>query len=74
MLLTLGERSLSRAAKALSLPKSALEYARVRAEIPGVSVARVVLVGHGVLVGDDRPRSKTQPKEEGAARSRPLWS
>ena len=35
---------------------------RVReAEIPGVSVAGVVLVGHGVLVGDYRPRSKTQP-------------
>jgi hypothetical protein len=48
---------------------------RVReVEIPGVSVAGVVLVGHGVLVGDCRPRSKTQPKEEGAARSRPLWS
>ena len=35
---------------------------RVReVEIPGVSVAGVVLVGHGVLVGDYRPRSKTQP-------------
>ena len=57
MLLTLGERPLSRAAKAFSV----LEYARLWAEIPGVSVAGVVLVGHGVLVGDYRPRSKTQP-------------
>ena len=57
MLLTLGERPLSRAAKAFSV----LEYARLWAEIPGVSVAGVVLVGQGVLVGDYRTRAKTQP-------------
>ena len=43
-------------------PTAADSAPRVReAEIPGVSVAGVVLVGHGVLVGDYRPRSKTQP-------------
>jgi hypothetical protein len=42
------------------LSDSALEYARLWAEIPGVKVAGVALVGHGVLVGDYRLRSKTQ--------------
>jgi hypothetical protein len=43
-----------------ALSDSALEYARLWAEIPGVNVAGVALVGHGVLVGDYRPRSKAQ--------------
>ena len=41
--------------------RSRLGPSSTRGRDPGVSVAGVVLVGHGVLVGDYRPRSKTQP-------------
>ena len=53
---------------------SALEYARLWAEIPGVSVAGATLVGYGVLVGDYPPRSKTQPERRGGGPKPPLWS
>ena len=38
-----------------ALSDSALEYARLWAELPDVEVAGVAMVGHGVLVGDYRP-------------------
>ena len=38
-----------------ALLDSALECARLWVELPGVHVAGVALVGHGVLVGDSRP-------------------
>ncbi len=38
-----------------ALSDSALEYGRLWAELPGVNVAGVALVGHGVLVGEYLP-------------------
>jgi hypothetical protein len=37
-----------------ALSDSALESARLWAEVPGVTIAGVALVGHGVLVGQFR--------------------
>jgi len=39
-----------------ALSDSALEYGRLWEDIPGVEVVGVALVGHGVLVGEFRPR------------------
>ena len=39
-----------------ALSDSALERARLWDELPGVSLEGVALIGHGVLVGDYRPR------------------
>jgi predicted O-methyltransferase YrrM len=38
-----------------ALSDSALEYARLWAELPRVEIAGVAMVGHGVLFGEHRP-------------------
>jgi hypothetical protein len=51
-----------------ALSDSALEYARLWAELPRVEIAGVAMVGHGVLFGEYRP-----PRGRSKHESRGIW-
>jgi len=48
-----------------ALSDAALEYARLWAELPGVNVTGIALVGHGVLVGEYGPKRASCPASTG---------